>query len=198
LLIEKTTLAPANAALVFGNAAICGALANEVANYYHQGYFPHIVITGGILRDQIDPEEQEFLTEAESIERHLLARGVPKECIFKEELATNTQQNVINCKALFNENAALQGAESIISFGNIKASRRFLMTLKANWPEVFAMQVGVNAFHHPAPLWHENEYFRGSVLGQYERLDEYIKNGWIKEVDIDEINKKAELLRFKF
>tara|TARA_R110002124_G_scaffold287216_1_gene471504 strand:+ start:196722 stop:197276 length:555 start_codon:yes stop_codon:yes gene_type:complete len=184
--------------VVFGNAAICGALANEVAHYYHQGYFPSIVVTGGVLCDQSTPEEQEFLSEAESIERRLLARGVPQSCIFKEQRSTNSQQNVLNCKALFNETVSLKGAQSIISFGNIKASRRFLMTLKANWPEIFAMQVGVNAFNHPAPLWHENEYFRASVLGQYERLEGYIKNGWIKEVDIDEINKKAELLQQKF
>lgn len=194
LLIEKTSLARADAALVFGNKEICRSLANETANHFHMGYYPYIVISGGVICEPDIGDNGFAITEADRIKNYLLARGVPDKRILTEQDATNTQENVLNCKALFNERAELKDASSIISIGNIKASRRFLMTLKANWPEMFAMQIGVNGFGHPASSWYMDNRFRASVLDQYSRIDQYIKNGWIEEVDISAINEKAELL----
>lgn len=190
LLIEKTELAPADAAFVFGSKNICASLASEAANYYHFGYYPNLVVSGGVY---CDPEEGDIglTTEAQRIKRLLMARGVPEGRIITEERATNTQENVLYCRDIFNQHAELSGAESIISFGNIKASRRFLMTLQANWPEIFAMHVGVNGFGHPVNSWYTDTHFRESVLDQYDRIEKYIDNGWIEEVDIDAINERA-------
>jgi uncharacterized SAM-binding protein YcdF (DUF218 family) len=195
LLIEKTELARADAALVFGNKTICRKLAYEAANYFHLGYFPQIVVSGGVICDPDDPLDQSFETEAERIARFLRARGVPSERIIIENHAANTQQNVLNCKDIFNQNAALRGAQSIISFGNIKASRRFLMTLKAQWPEIFAMHVGVNGYAHPVQSWYEDDAFKRAALDQYQRIAPYIKQGWLAEVDIDDINEQAQRLK---
>jgi uncharacterized SAM-binding protein YcdF (DUF218 family) len=191
LLIEKTALARADAAMIFGNKTICRNLANEAANYYHLGYFPYIAVSGGVYCEPDDPLDNIYETEAERIEKFLMARGVPQSRILLENTATNTQQNVLNCKSAFNQHAALKDAQSIISFGNIKASRRFLMTLKAQWPEMFAMHVGVNGYAHPVQKWYEHDGFRRAALDQYQRIDPYIKKGWIAEVDIDDINRKA-------
>lgn len=193
-LIEKTALAPADAAMIFGNKTICRSLANEAANYYHLGYFPYIAVSGGVICDPDDPLDQSVETEAERIAKFLMARGVPQERIIVENNATNTQQNVLNCRAAFNQHAALNDAQSIISFGNIKASRRFLMTLKAQWPEIFAMHVGVNGYGHPVQTWYAHDAFRRAALDQYQRIDPYIKKGWIAEVDLDEINCKAHTM----
>jgi|TARA_R110002126_G_scaffold3263_1_gene18495 uncharacterized SAM-binding protein YcdF (DUF218 family) len=194
LLIEKTELARADAAMVFGNKTICRSLANEAANYFHLGYFPYIVVSGGVHCDPEDPLEHSIETEAERIAKFLQARGVPSERIIVENHATNTQQNVLNCKDIFNQHSSLNKAESIISFGNIKASRRFLMTLKAQWPEMFAMHVGVNGYGHPVQNWYEHDVFKRATLDQYQRIEPYIKRGWIAEVDIEDINRQARLM----
>lgn len=186
LLIEKTELRPANSAFIFGNRAIPQTLADHAALYYHQGYFPHIVVSGGVHC----LDNYASYTEAELIKYMLTARGVPEKDITMENIATNTQENVEFVKNIFNTNAQLNNADKIISFGHIKASRRFMMTIKAHWPEIVNMHVGVNPYRHPVANWYMHDQFREAVLDQYERIDPYLKKGWITEIDLAEINRK--------
>ncbi len=190
LLIEKTALARADAALVFGNRSISDSLTSAVAHYYHQGFFPYIVVSGGNIVDPDEGRVNMVQTEAEYMAARLNGLGVPENKIICENQATNTQENVEFCRDIFNDHAALQNARSVMSFGNIIASRRFLMTLKAHWPEMLAMHVGVNGYDCPAFKWHTNHAFRDAVMDQYMRLAPYQANGWIKEIDLDALNQR--------
>ena len=190
LLIEKTALARADAALVFGNPAIPDSLVSTAARYFHQGYFPYIVVSGANMVDPVEGRVDMVQTEAEYMAARLNALGVPQNKIICENQATNTQENVEFFRDIFNDHAALQNARSVMSFGNIIASRRFLMTLKAHWPEMLAMHVGVNGYDCPVSKWYTHQAFRDAVIDQYARLAPYQANGWIKEIDLDALNQR--------
>ncbi|MGN7503000.1 MAG: YdcF family protein [Alphaproteobacteria bacterium] len=195
LLIEQTALTRADAALIFGNRSVATSLADAAANYYNQGYFSKIVVSGGHI---VDPDlacPSTVKTEAEYIAEQLTARGVKADAIICEKDATNTQENVEFCREIFKNHAALQNATSVMSFGNIIASRRFLMTLNAHWPEMLAMHVGVNGYDFPVSQWYKDESFRSAVIDQYKRIEPYKSNGWIKEIDLDAINARIHKLR---
>lgn len=176
LLIERTTLAPADFALVFGNKNIIGALAEQAAALYHSGHAPLIVVSGGV-------KVKGRLTEAEALRRDLLRRGVPDSAILTEPQAGHTGENVTFTRSLMAARGLEAGLGSVISIGHIVAARRFLMTLERHWPELHKMHVSANPFTVSAQDWHMHETFRRHALVEWRKVAPYLQQDLIREID---------------
>lgn len=185
LLIEKTELAPADLILVFGNPYIAQKSALLAAKLYHQGYAPIIVATGGI--ETIDGD-----IEAIEIYKELRNQGVKEFDIIVDEYSTNTQENVLNSKALFSQICSYTPPSSLIGIGHAVAGRRFLMTLAQNWPEItLPMASNVWPDGMNSQNWHEQPAMFEEVRAQLDRIAPYTANGFIKEIDLIRINEQA-------
>jgi hypothetical protein len=63
--------------------------------------------------------------------------------------------------------------------------RRYLMTLERHWSQPRRFACAVNYFGVERERWHEHEEFRARVLGEFAKIPEYLKQGFLREVDID-------------
>lgn len=190
LLIEETALAPADVGMVFGSKYYSDHLAKRAADLYHQGYFPKIVVSGGVGTLQDGRPEAHFI-------RDLLVNeyDVPADAIYVEDQATNTQENIELTQQTLDRELGLENVSSMITMGQVYAGRRYMMTLKRRWPEVFAMASNVNAFDVATEDWPQNERLKELVLAEWGKLDAYFQNDFIREIDLDEIKAKADTLQ---
>lgn len=182
LLIDRTNIAKADAAIICSNAHAQKELAFEGASLYHWHIVPKVVISGGRNGNKAG-------SEAEEIRNAMLNLGVPNHFIRIEEQATNTPENIRFSRALL-EDEAKSPIQSVILSGSIVAGRRFLMTAAKEWPEVFAMATNVNPFPFPLHEWRTRPE-RSIVENEYRKIIQYKAAGDILEVDIEAINNRA-------
>lgn len=188
LLIEQTTLIPADFALVFGNAKIIEPLADRTANLYHTGHFPLVAVSGGV-------KTRNHLTEAEALRRAFIKRGIPDNIILTEKQAIHTGENVTLTRALLAAKGLERGLASVISIGHIIAARRFLMTLERHWPELHKMHASANPFNVPAQDWYTHEVFRRHAITEWQKIKPYLKQDIIREIDIDALERETTRIR---
>lgn len=188
LLIEQTTLIPADFALIFGNKNIIEPLADRTADLYHTGHFPLIVASGGV-------KTKSRITEAEALRQALLKRGIPGSAILTEKQATNTGENVTLTRALMTDVGLESGVSSVISIGHIIAARRFLMTLERHWPGIHKMHASANPFSVAARDWHTHDIFRRHAIAEWRKIDPYKNQGLIREIDIAALNHATAILK---
>tara|TARA_B100000686_G_C16791512_1_gene979062 strand:- start:1703 stop:2353 length:651 start_codon:yes stop_codon:yes gene_type:complete len=186
-LLVETELAPADVGIVFGSNSR-EALAVRMAGLYHKGLVKTVIVSGGF-------KGRFPKTEAEDISLRLKQLGVPAEKILVENQARNSGENVIFSRILAGRKLGLGNVRSVIAVGNITASRRFLMTIKRNWPEVKAMIAPVNIYGVSKKNWHMDEKFAGHVLREYRKIPHYKALDYIREVDIERINAYARTKR---
>ncbi len=181
LMIEKTNLVPADLILVFGNRHVIEQTAERAAKLYYEGMAPIIVASGG------KPGFSGF-SEAYELRSALLKHGVPDECILIEDRASNSQENVLFTRDLFQNP---EEVSAIIGVGNIVAGRRFLMTLQKNWPEALPMCSHVWPQENLGHTWQKHTEFCEMARIQLARIPHYIAEGFISEIDLDDINRRV-------
>lgn len=187
-MLVETPLAKADACILFGNGHAVH-LARHAAKLYHQGYFDTIVTTGGVPV----PGDPQGKFEAVIMRNVLIRNGVPASAILVEDKATNTGENVFYTKALLAEKGL--DVKSVIGVGHIHGSRRFLMTLEAQWPEVTKMFSTNNCYKAPRAKWYQDSKFRSAVLYEYSKIAPYKAAGYIREIDMDKIRREALALK---
>lgn len=185
LLIEQTHLACADLALLCGSKQTSIPIAERGAALYKAGYVNRFIVSGKVKANPCE-------SEAELMQRILMDYGVPGHAILLENAATNTQENIVNARAMIARNGELNHIQSIITIGNITAARRTMMTTARRWPEVFAMHATGNKFGVPAADFHTHDQFRRTVLSEWAKIAPYMQRGWLKEVDIAAINHRAQ------
>jgi hypothetical protein len=188
LAVQQTELARADIALVFGNSRATAALAARAADFYHQGYFPRIIASGGNINSQ-------GLIEAHCIRDHLRRYGVPNSAILCDIFAENTQQNIQNARKVLVENPSAKPVKSVFCFGHVKAGRRFLMTMAANWPDVIPILAAAWEGLFPFEDYVQQEDVKRGIYAQYARIPKYTDEGFIEEVDLDVLNQRIRRLR---
>lgn len=184
LVIERTAIARADVAIIFGNRHAFDPLAQEAARLYHQGYVPKIVASGGVREGMVR-------SEAQILQLKLLHLHVPLNAILVEDQAQNTAENIRFSRTLLAWDHE-DPIESAILVGSAVAGRRFLMTMAREWPEVFAMASNVNPFPFPLTQWPAHPE-RQIVENEYAKIPEYLQAGFISEIDIPAINRRALL-----
>jgi uncharacterized SAM-binding protein YcdF (DUF218 family) len=137
--------------------------------------FPRLLISGGATGGQARPE-------AEIIAERLMRLGMPQEALILETAATNTGENVIFSCRRIEETIGLDGIKSLLVIGKVCSMRRYLMTLERHWPQPRRFACAVNYFGVERECWHEHEEFRARVLAEFEKIPEYLRLGFLREV----------------
>lgn len=181
-MLVETPLAKADLCLLFGGER-ADELAAHAATLYHQGYFPLIVVSGGVKTSKGE-------LEAFQMYDVLRAKGVPASAILIEDKATNTGENVTCTMKLLEKEGRLDSINSVIGIGQIHGSRRFLMTLERHWPKVLKMFTTPNYFPVSREDWLNDRTFRRAVLREYKKISPYKARGLIREVDMEKLKKE--------
>ena len=122
-----TSAQAAECLLVLGGHDI--GVANRTAELYRQGVASLIVVSGG---SRAVPDGSDFPTEADAIADVLLGRGVPKEAILLERLASNTSENFWLSAELLRD-LSLDPA-TFLAVTKPYAERRTIATARRRWP----------------------------------------------------------------
>ncbi|HEY5016680.1 MAG TPA: YdcF family protein [Streptosporangiaceae bacterium] len=118
---------PAECLLVFGGHDI--GVATRAADLYADGTGPLIVVSGG---SRAVPDGSDSPTEADAIAEVLLGRGVPKEAIALERLASNTSENFWLSAELLRDLGL--DPQTFVVVTKPSAERRTLATARRRWP----------------------------------------------------------------
>ncbi|HYD17025.1 MAG TPA: YdcF family protein [Patescibacteria group bacterium] len=183
-MLVETPLRRADVCLCFGGEH-AEEIAQHAADLYHQGYFSLVVVSG-------QPNTSKGVMEAKAMRDVLLARGVPDEIILVEDRATNTGENVKFARELLDKTKGLENIQSVIGIGQIHGSRRFLMTLEQQWPQVTKMFTAPNYFPVSREDWHKDAKFRDAVLCEFNKVAPYKQVGFIREIDMEEVKRSIE------
>ena len=185
-LLVNTEIEPADLGFVFGTRHGVEEFCRETARLWHDGYFHHVLVTGGVTLD-------ESQSEANILRSKLVERGVPGERILMEERATDTGENVLFSIPVIERELGLENVKSVLAIGKFRTSRRYLMTLQKHWPDVRKMLVPIHYHDVDRTRWHEDGELRDQVMAEWARIVPYFRRGFIEEVDLPGIEYRPEL-----
>jgi DUF218 domain len=167
-------LFPTKYALVFGTRHGVGKFGDDIWYLHDRGYFENLIVSGGVTAQGAPPE-------AELILQAVVKRGIPRDIIVLEDKATNTGENVIFARDKLNGHTI----EEILLIGKISSKRRYVMTVKKQWPEIRRICChGVNYFSCGKNQWWKDDEFRRRVISEYRRIPSYIDKDFISEISI--------------
>jgi len=121
---------PAECLLVFGGHDI--GVAAPAADLYHERTVPFIVVSGG---SRAVPDGSDFPTEADAIADVLLSRGVPKDAIALERLASNTSENFWLSAELLRDLG--MHPQTFLAIAKPYAERRIMATARRRWSDKY-------------------------------------------------------------
>jgi uncharacterized SAM-binding protein YcdF (DUF218 family) len=170
----KTPLKPADLLFVFGTREDVEERVDEAFRLWREGYFRWSIVSGGITPGS---ERSECAIIADA----MIARGIPRELILREDRAMNTGENVIFSLPVIDAALGLVNIRSVICLGNSWTARRYPMTLHRHWPEVEKMLVTVDSFATPRALWHTDPEFRRRILCEWDKIEPYKAKGFVAE-----------------
>ena len=122
-----TPARPAECLLVLGGHDI--SVATRAAGLYLNGTVPFIIVSGG---SRAVPDGSDFPTEADAIADVLLNRGVPKDAIALERLASNTSENFWLSAELLRDLG--MDPATFLAVTKPYAERRTMATARRRWP----------------------------------------------------------------
>jgi uncharacterized SAM-binding protein YcdF (DUF218 family) len=144
---------------------------------WQRGMFARLLVSGGATGGQARPE-------AEVIAERLMQLGMPQDALILETAATNTGENVIFSRRLAEETIGLASIRSLLVIGKVCSMRRYLMTLARHWPQPQRFACAVNYFGVARECWHEHEEFRVRVLAEFEKIPEYLRRDYLREISV--------------
>jgi len=164
---------PAECLLILGGHDI--GVAGRAAELFEEGTAPLIVVSGG---SRAVPDGSGSPTEADAIADVLLSRGVPKEAIALERLASNTSENFWLSAELLRD-LGLDPA-TFLTVTKPYAERRTMATARRRWPHKTVAATSQQATF--------DEYLAGEIpadrvlshlAGEAIRLEAYAATGLI-------------------
>ena len=166
-------VSPAECLLVFGGHDI--GVAARAADLYKDGTASLIVVSGG---SRAVPDGSDAPTEADAIADVLLSRGVPKEVIALERLASNTSENFWLSAELLRDLGV--DPATFLAVTKPYAERRTLATARRRWPgkevAVTSEQISFDGYlDGPIPSARVLSHLAGEAL----RLEAYAAAGLI-------------------
>ena len=167
-----TPLKPADLLFVFGTREDVEERVDEAFRLWREGYFRWSIVSGGVTPGS---ERSECAIIADA----MIARGIPRELILREDRAMNTGENVIFSLPVIDAALGLANIRSVICLGNSWTARRYPMTLHRHWPEVEKMLVTVDSFATPRALWHTDPEFSRRILSEWDKIEPYKAKGFV-------------------
>jgi uncharacterized SAM-binding protein YcdF (DUF218 family) len=157
------SLFPTTYALAFGTRHGVTEFADDILNLYHQAYFENLIISGGVTQGSIH-------SEASVMFQALVKRGIREEFLILEDRATNTGQNV----TFVREQVKDLGIKELLLIGKISSKRRYVMTVRKQWPEIRRICChGVNYFSCAEECWWKDRDFRNRVFSECRKIRSY-------------------------
>ena len=156
---------------------------------YQLGLVKEIIVTGGISptgTPNPDWTHGKEFTEAEVIVEHLLEAGIPKESIVYENRSTNTLENVLFAKEVFD----FTTIQSLLFVCKSHVAGRQWRTLAQHLPNhlkfiPFTFDAAYEGISLSRDNWMDTEMGRSRVWGEYLRMIHYGKKGDILALDLD-------------
>jgi uncharacterized SAM-binding protein YcdF (DUF218 family) len=168
----------ADLGLLFGTRHGVEEFCAAAYSLWQRGMFPKLLVSGGATAGLEEPE-------AEAIAARLVQMGMPPEALLLETAATNTGENVVFSRRLAGETFGQDSIKSLLVIGKLCSMRRYLMTLERHWPQPRRFACAVNYFGVERERWHEHDEFRRRVLAEFTKIPEYLKQGFLREVNLD-------------
>ncbi len=136
----------------------------------------YVVLTGGTNR-------LTGVNEARAHLQILTEAGAPRDRILVEDASTNTLENVVLALPKIAATIGLERLKTVIVITKWYHARRAIMTLKRHLP------LGVRYYTRtyeppglPREAWHLNDAARQMVLGNWQRIPEYLRRGHLAEI----------------
>jgi uncharacterized SAM-binding protein YcdF (DUF218 family) len=156
----------------------------RAAELYENGVISLIVVSG-FANSYLDGEE----TEAELLSRKLLEQGVSQEAIIQGPYATNTAENITNAQKLLKEVGI--NPKKVVLIHKPYMTRRFYVTALVYWPKPQPEFFSTSAKSSLRDFYEYDKNVYGGegrmitlMIGDYERIKEYPKRGWMAKQTI--------------
>lgn len=163
-------------ALLFGSRHAQAELARHTYGLFKAGFFERLIISGG-------PTQKRSRSEAEELADRLGAAGMHENRLLLESKSLNTKENVSFSRRLLHR----QNISSILLIGKIYAKRRYVMTIKKQWPEILQVSCStINYFKTSRERWWDDLSLRQRILGEHRKITQYTEGGDIEEIGIQE------------
>lgn len=162
--------------ILFGTRHGVDQFCLETFALWQREMFGKLLITGGCTHDSKE-------SEACIIGSRLVKMGMPEERLVLEHEATNTGENVIYGMRKLSEVMDITSIHSVLAIGKICSARRYLMTLEQHWPAPKKSLCAINYFGLPKSRWHDHDEFRTRVLSEFEKIPEYVRRGFLREIE---------------
>jgi uncharacterized SAM-binding protein YcdF (DUF218 family) len=183
--------------LIFVFGGTHPALWRAAAEAYHRGLAPRLLLTGGVrphgAREEAG-ESAEDMPEARSLAAKLIEAGVPETCLILEERSTNTLENALFAREVFDFDAV----GSVLLVCKSYAAGRQYRTLRRHLP------AGLRIMLHPFDTtsrdgrlitrhnWAEAAESRARVFGEYLRIVAYGERGDLEPLEEPVAGLQAE------
>jgi len=174
--------------LIFVFGGTHPALWRATAEAYHRGLGPRLLLTGGANTLETCGgvgESPGKMPEARFLAGKLIEAGVPEECLILEERSTNTLENALFAKEVFD----FESVGSVLLVCKSYAAGREYRTLRRHLP------AGLRIVPHPFDTtssggqlitrhnWMETSESRARVFGEYLRIVSYGERGEIEQLE---------------
>ena len=173
--------------LIFVFGGTHPALWRATAEAYHRGLGPRLLLTGGANTLETCGgvgESPGKMPEARFLAGKLIEAGVPEECLILEERSTNTLENALFAKEVFD----FESVGSVLLVCKSYAAGREYRTLRRHLPA--GVRVMLYPFDTTATAqggnlitrgnWSESAEGRARVYGEYLRIVTYGERGEIE------------------
>lgn len=153
---------------------------------YQKSYVRRIIVSGGRSLTGTPHPDWNGHTEAEVIIQHLMAAGIPEEAIKSENSSSNTLENVLFAKEIFDFNTV----ETVMFICKSHATGRQWRTLAQHLPKHLRyIPYTFNAFYKDVEIgrdsWMNSDIGKSRVWGEYLRLLHYGEKGDILKLDVE-------------
>lgn len=163
-------------ALMFGSRHAQAELVDAALELFHSGYYETLIIAGGKTRNRATSESSE-------IAERLISAGLSSTRIILEEDSSNTAENVRYARNIMTS----RSVRELLLIGKIYAKRRYVMTIKKNWPEIERVSCfAVNYFGVSRAQWWKSPTLRMRILQEARKIERYLEMGYLSEVDVIE------------
>lgn len=160
-------------ALLFGGRLAQPQIVKHAMALFAEGCFERLIVSGGRTRGIAVPEAVE-------IGEKLVASGFPSSRLILECESTNTVENVILCRA-----AVGHDMPELLLIGRMHAKRRYLMTVRKQWPEVERLTcASLNYFGVPPEQWWRDPFLKGLVFAEVRNIPAYLSRGHVSEISV--------------
>ena len=179
-MLPKTQIKPANLLIVFGTTYGIDLFVDNIVSLYQKGFCKYILCTGGNVAVYNGKSDVESLI----LKELLIENGIPTDKILVETKSKNTGENLqFSVPILEKKFGKIDNIKSIIGVGKIHGTLRFLMTMCKYFPDTEKMFFPINVFGCDENLWYLNDNFYKKLMLENKKIDAYLQEGFIAELD---------------